>query len=215
MAILDAIIKGLLLGMIMAISVGPTLFAILQYSLHHRYRAGIAFIIGVSMSDILYVLAANFAATWLELLVQFETRIAYLGGALLIAMGLVGFFRPFIPRRPHRLQRPISRTRILAIWASGFLINSLNPGVFITWLVAAAATAHAGSAYRIALFGTCLGLILTLDIAKVFLADVIRRKLTLRRMFYLQKFSALCLSGIGLALIISAYLGIGSSHGTL
>ncbi len=214
MAILDAIIKGVLLGMIMAISVGPTLFAVLRYSLHHSYRAGFAFIVGVSLSDILFVLLANFAASWLEVLIRYETRIAYLGGGLLVIMGLVGFLRPFTPRRPNRLQKPISKSRYLAIGASGFLINSLNPGVFITWLLAAAATAHAGSAYRIALFGSCLGLILCLDLVKVFLADAIRRKLTLRRMFYIQKFSALCLGGIGLMLIVSAYFGIRTAHGS-
>lgn len=212
MGILDAIIKGLLLGMVMAVSVGPTLFAILKYSLHHSYKAGVAFIIGVSMSDLIFVLLANFAANWLELLIQFEAPIAYAGGAILILIGLIGFFKPFVPRRPRHLPTEISRSRFLTIWGSGFLINSFNPGVFITWLVAAAATAHADHLYRIALFGSCLGLILCLDVVKVFLADAIRKRLTLRRMFYLQKISALCLAGIGVVLILSIYLGVSSAH---
>jgi threonine/homoserine/homoserine lactone efflux protein len=65
MHLFDAVLKGLLLGLFMAISVGPTLFAVIKYSLNHSYKAGIAFILGVSLSDIMYVTIANVAAYWL------------------------------------------------------------------------------------------------------------------------------------------------------
>jgi threonine/homoserine/homoserine lactone efflux protein len=60
----DAIIKGVLVGLFMAISVGPTLFAIIKYSLNFSYKAGLAFVLGVSVSDALYVIIANIAASW-------------------------------------------------------------------------------------------------------------------------------------------------------
>src|ERR1035437_10250332 len=66
--ILDAIIKGILVGLFMAISVGPTLFAVIKYSLNFSYKAGLAFVLGVSVSDIMYVTLANVAASWLEYL---------------------------------------------------------------------------------------------------------------------------------------------------
>ena len=53
MASIDsAMLNGLLFGLFLAISVGPTLFALIKYSLHYSYKAGIAFVIGVSVSDI-------------------------------------------------------------------------------------------------------------------------------------------------------------------
>ncbi|OSZ81826.1 hypothetical protein CAP35_00730 [Chitinophagaceae bacterium IBVUCB1] len=208
MHILDAVIKGLLLGLFMAISVGPTLFAVLRYSLNHSYRAGIAFIAGVSLSDILYVTVANVAAEWLELLHEYEKYIAYGGAIILIAAGLAGLIRKYRPIRPNAKTVTISGGHYFRIFSSGFLINTINPGVIIIWLGAVTATANTSSLYRIMLFGTCLGLILTVDVCKVFLADAIRRKLTLRRVMYLQKISAGCILSIGIALLLSTALNI-------
>lgn len=208
MHLLDAVIKGFLLGLFMAISVGPTLFAVLRYSLNHSYRAGIAFIAGVSLSDILYVTVANVAAEWLELLHEYEKYIAYGGAIILILAGLAGLIKKYKPIRPSAKTVTISGGHYFRIFSSGFLINTINPGVIIIWLGAVTATANTTSFYRIVLFGTCLGLILSVDIFKVFLADSIRRKLTLRRVMYLQKISAGCILSIGIALLLSTALNI-------
>src|SRR6516164_8681774 len=94
----DAVLKGTLLGLFMAISVGPTLFAIIKYSLDNSYKAGIAFILGVSVSDIMYVSIANSAAGWLENLRAYEKYIAYGGACILIVVGLSGLFRKHVPK---------------------------------------------------------------------------------------------------------------------
>jgi threonine/homoserine/homoserine lactone efflux protein len=214
----DAAVKGLLLGLFMAVSVGPTLFAVIKYSLNHSYRAGLAFVLGVSVSDAMYVVIANIAAVWLELLNQYQDYIAYGGAVILIVVGLAGLVRRYKPVRPSSTPLTISNAHYFRIWLSGFLINTINPGVIITWLAAVTATANTTVMYRVVLFGFCLGLILSLDFAKVFLADTIRRNLTLRKVMYLQKISAACIFLIGLALLISTafdvqFKGITTPHG--
>lgn len=204
----DAALKGLLLGLFMSISVGPTLFAVLKYSLNHSYKAGIAFILGVSFSDILYVTIANVAASWLEAMSEYERIIAYAGAGILIVVGIMGLFGKYTPKRPSSTNVSISGGHYFRIWTSGFLINTINPGVIITWLAAVTATANTSTAYRIILFGTCLGLILVVDFSKVFLADAIRRRLTLRRILYLHRFAAGCILFIGLALLVSTAFNI-------
>jgi threonine/homoserine/homoserine lactone efflux protein len=203
MHLLDAIIKGLLLGLFMAISVGPTLFAVIRYSVNHSYKAGVAFILGVSISDIMYVTIANVAAQWLEVMNDHKTTVAYAGAALLIAMGAWGLFDKYKPKRPSTTPVSISGGHYIKIWLSGFFINTINPGVVITWLAAVTATANTSTFYRITFFTACLGLILTVDFCKVFLADAIRRKLTLRRILYLHRIAAACIFTIGIALLIS------------
>lgn len=208
MHLIDAVVKGLLLGLFMAISVGPTLFAVLKFSLNHSYKAGIAFILGVSVSDIMYVTIANVAASWLEAMSTYERSIAYGGAVILIIVGLSGLLGKYKPKRPSGKQISISNAHLWRIWASGFLINTINPGVIITWLAAVTATANTTSLYRVVLFGCCLGLILSVDVCKVFLADAIRRRLTIRRIMYLHKISAACILFIGLALLISTAFNI-------
>lgn len=201
MQMADAILKGILLGLFMAISVGPTLFAIINYSLHSSYKAGIAFVLGVSLSDIMYVTIANTAANWLSYLKVYERYLAYGGGAVLLIVGLIGIFGKKQAKESPEEQQLIRKRDYLKIWGSGFLINTINPGVIISWVAAVTATATSSAYYRFTLFGTSLGLILAIDFTKVFLADLIRKSLNPKRIRYLQIFSSVCLLCIGIMLI--------------
>jgi len=192
----------------MAISVGPTLFAILKYSLKHNYKAGIAFVLGVSASDIMYVVIANAAASWLQTISGYNRYIAYAGGTLLVIFGLAGLFKKHKTEDPNVEKLEISGGHYVKIWMGGFLINTINPGVILTWLSAVGATANATISYRVLLFGSCLGLILSIDFLKVFLAESIRRKLTAKSINFMHRLSAVILLVIGLFLIISSLLDL-------
>lgn len=204
----DALLKGIALGLFLAISVGPTLFAILKYSLNHSYKAGIAFILGVSFSDILYVTVANLAASWLEVLQQYAHEIAYGGSVILITVGLAGLVGKYKPVKPSATKFSISNTDYIKIWTSGFLINTINPAVIIIWLGSVSATANTSGWYRFIMFTVCLAIVLGIDFCKVFLADAIRRKLTLRRVMYMQKTSSGIILAFGIALLLSTYFNL-------
>lgn len=208
MQLWDALLKGVALGLFLAISVGPTLFAILKYSLNHSYKAGIAFILGVSFSDILYVTIANLAASWLEVLHEYARPIAYGGSAILIVVGLAGLLGKYRPVRPSATTIVISNTDYIKIWSSGFLINTINPAVIIIWLGSVSATANTSGWYRFIMFTVCLALVLGIDVCKVFLADAIRRKLTIRRVMYMQKTSSGIILFFGIALLLSTYFDL-------
>jgi threonine/homoserine/homoserine lactone efflux protein len=204
--VLGAVVKGILIGLFMAISVGPTLFAVIKYSMDNSYKAGLAFVLGVSASDIMYVTIANIAASWLVLLKEYTNYIAYGGAAILIAVGAAGVFRKATPKRPAKNQVTISGAHYVRIWASGFLINTINPGVIISWLAAVSATANQNGTYRFILFATCLVLILAIDFLKVFLAEKIRVLLTPRRLIYVQRGSSFVLMCLGLLLLVKTIL---------
>lgn len=215
MQLWDASLKGIFLGLFLAISVGPTLFAILKYSLNHSYKAGIAFILGVSISDILYVVVANLAASWLEVLHDYSRPIAYGGASILILVGLVGLISKYRPVRPGSTKINISNTDYFKIWSSGFLINTINPAVIIIWLGTVSATANTSAWYRVVMFTVCLGIVLGIDICKVFLADAIRRKLTLRRIMYLQKTSSGIILFFGITLFVSTWFNLHIEEGKI
>ncbi len=216
MAIYSAIIGGLWLGLFMAISVGPTIFAIIQYSIKHSYRAGLAFVLGVSASDIMYVAVANLVSPIMAMLSKYDTYLAYGGSVILMIMGLSGLLKKSIPKRPDKGIVTLSGSHYFRIWLSGFLINTINPGVVINWLAAVKIVSKTtedyspreDTIYRIVFFGVCLVLVLGIDFLKVFLADKIRGWLTLRRIMVLNKISAACLFGIGVAIFLFTFLNI-------
>ena len=215
MTLISAMLGGLLLGLFMAISVGPTLFAIIKYSLNHSYKTGLAFVLGVSISDIMYVTIANLAAPWLDFIYKYEKQVALIGGAVLFIVGLLTLVKKYKPARPSSTKNIISNGHYFRIFSSGFLINTANPGVIINWIASVTLVANAtanmssmqGGVYRLVFFGTCLVLVLGIDFLKVFLADSIRKKLTLRKVMYLQKISGAALLIIGAALILFTLFG--------
>lgn len=199
----SAIISGTLFGLFIAISVGPTLFAVIRYSVSNSYKAGLAFILGVSISDILYVIIANLASNWLSFLETHQQIIGIVGSMFFIVAGLVGLFSKYKPKRPKKNRKMfVSKKTYFKMLVSGFLMNTLNPAATILWLGAALQIAKAefNSTATAIFFGICLTIILSADVAKVFLAERIRNWLTVRKTFYLNKISAgvIVLFGVGL-----------------
>ena len=195
------------MGLFLAVSVGPTLFAVIKYSLEYSYKAGLAFVLGVSVSDFMYVALANYAATWLQALEKYKNNLAYGGAAILIVVGVIGLIKKPKPTTQETGTITITKGAYIKVWASGFLINTINPGVIISWLTAVTATANKPTVYRATLFGVCLVLILSIDFLKVFLADKIKQKLTAHRVVLLQKLSSFILMVLGLILAFGTYYG--------
>jgi len=208
----DAVLKGVLVGLFMAISVGPTIFAVIRYSLSLSYKAGLAFVFGVSLSDIMFVTIANVAAPWLTRFRPYETYIAIGGAIILMIIGITGFLRKHQPHDPAAEPKIVSGAHYFKIFTSGFLINTLNPGAIITWLGAVSIIADSPALYRIILFATCLIIILSVDFSKVFLAEKIKGWLTAKRIIQMQYFSSACLFLIGAALMVTTFLNTRPGH---
>lgn len=209
MASIDsAMLNGLLFGLFLAISVGPTLFALIKYSLHYSYKAGIAFVIGVSVSDIIYVVIANAATSFLLVLKTYEKPLAIALSILVIGAGIVGLINKKKSVNVDFSEQTImSKTDTAKIFASGFLINTLNPAVAINWLGVAAVIATKNLSYKLIFFTSCLGLIISIDLLKVLLSSKIKSKLTPSTVEKIQKISSLILLLIGLGILIIAIFG--------
>lgn len=213
----EALISGLVLGLFIALSMGPTLFAVIRYSMHHSYKAGIAFVLGVSISDILYVASANLAAGFMDYLKSHEQQVGYAGAILFTAIGLFALLKKIKPKRPRPAKEiKISNVTYLKIWLTGFLMNALNPMAILLWIGAAIKASSYNVTGKFIFFGACLGLVLSGDIAKVFLADKLRTWLTPRRVIYINRISAFLIFIFGVGLLISLYfhlpLGGGNSN---
>lgn len=130
-----AIIAGLGLGMFLSVSVGPVIFAIIKYSISNGFKAGISFALGVSGSDIMFVLLGNLATSFISNLGTYTKTIGVSGGILLIFMGIYGLLFKKVKITTGDERPEMFSTRDYAkIWLGGFLMNTLNPGVIIFWL---------------------------------------------------------------------------------
>lgn len=202
------LLKGILLGLILSISVGPVIFAIIKQSINNGHKAGYLFVAGVSASDISIVLICNFFTSLFNTAITYKTSIAIAGSIFLIAVGIYTlFFKKVHTNEENNIADKKFRKRdFAAIFLSGYFMNTLNPGVFLFWfawtaaIMADAQTAEHPNEYRLIVFGICLIFVLVADILKVVLAGKLRSRLTVKNLHYINKLSGLILIGFGIAL---------------
>jgi threonine/homoserine/homoserine lactone efflux protein len=84
---------------------------------------------------------------------------------------------------------------------SGFLMNTLNPAVFIFWITASTAVINLSIQQRIVAFTVCLAFVLASDIAKVILAGKIRNRLTPHNIHIINRINGIILVVLGIAMI--------------
>ncbi|NDC40653.1 MAG: hypothetical protein EBZ77_03745 [Chitinophagia bacterium] len=172
----------------------------------NSHKAAFAFVFGVSLSDIIYVTIANLAANLLTELNRFSGFISLGGGMLLVVVGMVGLFSKVVMQPDEEKVLTIRGAHYFRIFASGFLINSINPGVIVSWLTAVSTCAGSPASYRFVLFSVCLAFILSVDLLKIYLAGKIRAVLTPKRMAQVKKVSSFIILLLGVILLINYWL---------
>jgi len=209
---LAPIIKGLLLGLILSISLGPVIFAILKQSITNGRKAGYLFVAGVSTSDIGLLLIANIFTNIFLLVLDHKAVIAMAGAGFLLLLGLYTlFFKKIKIESDENGEEKVFRKRdYLGIYISGFLMNTLNPSVFIFWFAwtaaigASAAETNNPVQYKFIVFATCLVFLLLSDLIKVALASRLRTSLTETNLIWINRLSAIIILVFSAALFFGA-----------
>lgn len=203
-SVIEAIGKGLAMGLLLALSVGPVIFTVIKQSINNGREGGFSFIIGVWISDFLLIILANLFSELLKHVLDFKSAIGVAGSALLIAMGVYYIFFKKVNIHPEDVAMPgLKNYDHARIGMQGFLLNTLNPGVMIFWLTAATAIAVSHSVRdRIIIFGTAMAFNICMDIIKVTLAGKLRKRLTLKNIRLINKISGIILLIFGTVLLV-------------
>ncbi len=206
------IIKGLLLGLILSISIGPVIFAILKQSLTNGRKAGYTFVAGVSASDITLLIICNVFTALFTLVLTHKAIIAMLGAGFLLLLGLYTliFKKITIDSLGDEKEKTMRKRDLVGVFVSGYLMNTLNPSVFLFWFAWTAAIGTNASetenpmVYKLLVFGTCLSFVLVSDLIKVALAGFLRPKLTENTMVWINRISGIIILIFSAALFYSA-----------
>ena len=202
--IIQAIVKGFLMGLLLVISVGPVIFTIIKQSINNGKEGGFSFVVGVWISDLVWVLLSNLFSEFVTTLLDFKKPIGVAGSAFLISMGVFYLFFKKVKVHPQDISMPpLQGSDHAKIALQGFLVNTLNPGVMVFWLTSVTAIAITHTIReRIIIFGTCLLINMSADVGKVVLAGKLRSKLTIHNIRVINRISGFILLCFGTALLI-------------
>ena len=213
--VIEPILKGLLLGLILSISIGPVIFAIIKQSLTNGKSSGYAFVAGVSSSDIILLFVCNFFTSLFNLVLNHKSSIALAGAGFLLLMGLYTLFFKKLKLENmgvDGVHKTLGIKDLVSSYFSGFLMNTLNPSVFLFWFAWTAAINTSADdtpnpvQFKLIVFGTCLGFVLLSDLIKVFLAGKLRPRLTEKNLVWINRISGMIILIFSAALLYSALL---------
>ncbi|MBL7746936.1 MAG: LysE family transporter [Chitinophagaceae bacterium] len=198
----EALLKGITLGLLLSISVGPALFSVIKQSLNNGPRGGMAFAAGIFMSDVTLVLVANVFTELFRSLRVYEKQIGIAGSIFLVSMGIFFLFFKKVKVNEAGKQVFKHRKRDLAkISLSGFFMNLLNPAVIILWITISSSLILFSSQYKLVVYSTCLLIALLADVAKVLMAGKIRNRLTPHNIHIINRVNGIILIGFGAVLL--------------
>ncbi len=202
--IIQAIIKGLLMGLLLVISVGPVIFTIIKQSINNGKEGGFSFVAGVWTSDFIWVILSNTFSEFVTGLLDYKKQIGIGGSAILITMGVFYLFFKKVKLHPEDISLPpLQGSDHAKIALQGFLINTFNPGVMGFWLTSATALAITHTTReRIIIFCTCLLLNMSADVGKVTLAGRLRSKLTIHNIKVINRVSGFIFIIFGSAILM-------------
>jgi threonine/homoserine/homoserine lactone efflux protein len=205
---IEAILKGLAMGLLLVISVGPVIFTVIKQSINNGRGGGFSFVAGVWISDFLLVILSNLFSELVTTIMDFKMQIGIAGSTFLIGMGIFYIFFKKVHLHPEDISLPPLRSSDHAkIVLQGFLLNTLNPAVMAFWLTTATAIAVSHSIRdRIIIFTTALVVNMTADVIKVTLAGKLRRKLTVKNIRLINKISGLILLIFGTVLLFGVVI---------
>ena len=128
--VIEAILKGLAMGLLLVISVGPVVFTVIKQSINNGKGGGFSFVTGVWISDLLLVVLSNLFSELVTTIMDFKIQIGIAGSTFLIGMGIFYIFFKKVHLHPEDISLPPLKSSDHAkIALQGFLLNTLNPAV--------------------------------------------------------------------------------------
>jgi threonine/homoserine/homoserine lactone efflux protein len=199
------IFNGIQLGIVLAFLVGPVFFSIIQTSVERGFLKGALVALGVSISDILYVIICYFGLVQFVENPSFRIYMAYAGGGTLILFGLYYLIvktRKLKNIAPEHLEEKRTYRYIM----KGFVINGMSPMVLIFWIgtisVASLDFGYSKGIDFFIFFTAVLITVLSTDILKAYLAGKVRKVVTPRSMSVMNIILGIVMIAFGIRLIL-------------
>jgi threonine/homoserine/homoserine lactone efflux protein len=201
--------EGILLGLLVAVSLGPAFFAITQTGINQGFRFGIFMAIGVTFSDMLLVVISYLIGATLFDDPQNKIYVGLIGGIILIIFGSVSWAKKpeILKRRNFSLDKAMPRDpRPFGYVVRGFFLNIANPFLFFFWFGALgfvgknAMEGHILESTIIFFSGTFMTIFLS-DVLKSFIGGRIKGYLRPRKEILLNKIVGVALVTFGIILI--------------
>ncbi len=129
---LQTILKGILLGLTLAVLFGPAFFSLVQTSIHRGFKSGVFLAIGIFISDLTLVFLSYLGASQILNAPQNQKIVGLSGGLMLIIFGIYTFLHKMHITENDGVE--VKKPGFITYILKGFFLNLANPTVWIYWI---------------------------------------------------------------------------------
>lgn len=207
---LDDILAAIPFGIILAFTIGPVFFVLLETSATKGFKSALIFDLGVILADVIFILLAFYSTNNLIDKIKDDPNFLIFGGVILAVYGFISFvktsksFRSIV-KEYHRVEIP--KNALGKLFIKGFLLNFINIGVLLGWLgfiVIGSSITESENGVLVFII-TMLVVYFLSDLVKIAVAKSLRNKLTPRLIFKTKKIVALFILGFGVLLLVQGF----------
>ena len=134
------VLLALPLGTLLAFTIGPVFFVLLETAITKGFRAAVAFDAGVLLADATFILIVYFTTSSLLREIKDDPKLFFVGGLIMMAYGIISFiklkkdFKKTIDNKENAHLVVPEKVNYIALFIKGFLLNFINIGVLGFWL---------------------------------------------------------------------------------
>jgi len=228
--LIQTIFSGIVLGLTLAIMLGPAFFALLQTSVDKGFRSAFQFAVGICASDAFLITVVLLGVSSFMEKPAIGYIIGLVGGGMLIGMGAHTFLQRYkVPtikfgtelnsiteaeKNKKKRAEYYKKINLDSLYLKGFLLNLANPAVWFFWIFSVSLVSSqyinpkgGPDIFYLTVFFACtLGTVLSTDILKAFGAHSLKSKINEQFLRKTNMVFAVILIGFGIYLVVeSAY----------
>jgi threonine/homoserine/homoserine lactone efflux protein len=205
--------EGVILGLLVAISIGPAFFTVIQTGIDRGFKSAFYTALGILICDFFLIFVCYFGLTSLFQKPENNIYIGFIGGIVLIIYGTYTYLKKpeILRRRSSKYKTPPPITKQFKYIVKGFFLNIANPFIFIFWLTAmgwVTARAEEGKLlnYVVVFFSGTLLTVFGTDLLKSFIGNKIKKYLRPRIQLWINRLVGISLIVFGIVLMVRVYL---------
>ena len=193
---------------LLAISIGPGFFLLLETSITKGFKAAFIFDLGIVFSDLIFILIAYFATNQLLAQLKDNPVIFIIGGLIMSTYGIVSYIslkKKFNEKIDVDDEEDIKKNNYLGLFFKGFFLNIINIGILGFWMMVIITQGPQLEMKPLRIFTfftSTLFFYLAIDVFKIVVAKQLKHKLTPTNIYKIKRIISIVILIFGAFLIL-------------
>ncbi len=211
---IEDILKALPLGIILAFTIGPVFFVLLETSVTKGFKAAIAFDLGVAFGDIVFILIAYFATNQILEKLKDNPGLFIFGGVVMMVYGLITYIKQKKDYEKNKIDEidredlAIPKTNYIGLFVKGFVLNFINIGILGFWMgviIVFGPQLQMETDRLVVFLSSVIVFYLIVDVVKILVAKQLKSKLTYDIIYKIKRMISFVLIFFGFFFVLQGF----------